>query len=368
MSSVESLFKPFEHKSLKLKNRFVMAPMARYRAVDGIFSEEAIAYYERRAKADVGLIITEATAIDREAALNEPMTPRFHEARRESVWKNLIDRLHVGDAKVCPQFQHCGAFPTPEWAKGFKAVKESPSGFTTRDERMGVAMTETDIADTLSAYGRAAKRSYELGMDAVQIHGAHGYLVDQFFWGEVNKRGDKWGGENLAARTRFACEIIKEVRRNVPDDFCVMIRLSQWKRLDYNYKHAPTPGDVERWVLPLVEAGVDIFDLSQRRFWEPEFEGSDLSFAGWVKKLTGKPVITVGSVGLMGEFIASLSEKEASKPDSLDRLVERFENGEFDLVAVGRALLQDPEWVKKIKEGRTGELMNYHRDAMSVMY
>ena len=205
-------------------------------------------------------------------------------------------------------------------------------------------------------------------MDAVQLHGAHGYLIDQFFWAEVNKRGDEWGGKNLGVRTRFACEVIKEVKRNVPDDFCVMIRLSQWKRKDYSFQQATGPKELESWLLPLVDAGIDIFDLSQRRFWLPEYEGSDLSFAGWTRKLSGKPVITVGSVGLTGDFISGLTNNETSGPASLDRLVERFDAGEFDLVAVGRALLQDPEWVKKIKEGRTSELMSYHRDAMGVVY
>jgi hypothetical protein len=113
---------------------------------------------------------------------------------------------------------------------------------------------------------------------------------------------------------------------------------------------------------PLSEAGVDVFHCSQRRFWEPEFEGSDLNFAGWTKKLTGKPTITVGSVGLDGEFIAAFGGA-GSKPASLDSLIERLERDEFDLVAVGRALLADPHWVEKIRDGRTDELQNFERQA-----
>lgn len=106
---------------------------------------------------------------------------------------------------------------------------------------------------------------------------------------------------------------------------------------------------------------------SQRRFWEPEFEGSDLNFAGWAKKLTGLPTITVGSVGLSGEFIAAYGG-EASKPASLDELLRRLDRGEFDLVAVGRAVLQDPEWAVKVREGRTHELMDFERSAMATLY
>jgi 2,4-dienoyl-CoA reductase-like NADH-dependent reductase (Old Yellow Enzyme family) len=116
-----------------------------------------------------------------------------------------------------------------------------------------------------------------------------------------------------------------------------------------------------------VEAGADVIHCSQRRFWEPEFEGSDLNFAGWAKKITGKPTITVGSVGLSGEFVAAYAG-EASKPASLDELIRRLERGDFDLVAVGRAVLQDPHWAVKIREGRTSELMDFDRSAMAVLY
>ena len=120
---------------------------------------------------------------------------------------------------------------------------------------------------------------------------------------------------------------------------------------------------MDAWLGPLVAAGADIIHCSQRRFWEPEFEGSDLNFAGWAKKVTGAPTITVGSVGLTGDFIAAYGG-ESSKPASLDELVRRLDRHEFDLVAVGRALLQDPRWVDKVREGRSEELMDFERSAM----
>jgi 2,4-dienoyl-CoA reductase-like NADH-dependent reductase (Old Yellow Enzyme family) len=123
---------------------------------------------------------------------------------------------------------------------------------------------------------------------------------------------------------------------------------------------------MEAWLKPLAEAGADVFHCSQRRFWEPEFEGSDLNFAGWAKKVTGKPSITVGSVGLSGEFVASYGG-EASTPASLDELLRRLERGDFDLVAVGRALLQDPQWAVKIRQDRRDELMNYEASALRTL-
>jgi 2,4-dienoyl-CoA reductase-like NADH-dependent reductase (Old Yellow Enzyme family) len=120
------------------------------------------------------------------------------------------------------------------------------------------------------------------------------------------------------------------------------------------------------WLEPLVDAGVDILHCSQRRFWEPEFDGSDLNFAGWAKKLTGKTTITVGSVGLTGEFFGAFAG-ESSQPASLDELNKRMDRGDFDLVAVGRPLLSDPNWVAKIKTGRTSELKGFSKEAFAEL-
>jgi 2,4-dienoyl-CoA reductase-like NADH-dependent reductase (Old Yellow Enzyme family) len=124
---------------------------------------------------------------------------------------------------------------------------------------------------------------------------------------------------------------------------------------------------MEQWLRPLVDAGVDVLHCSQRRFWEPEFEGSDLNFAGWAKKLTGLPTITVGSVGLSGEFVAAFGG-EVSQPASLDELLRRLERGDFDLVAVGRALIPDPTWATKVREGRFGDMGTYDRSALATLY
>ncbi len=146
----------------------------------------------------------------------------------------------------------------------------------------------------------------------------------------------------------------------------VILRLSQWKLQDYKIRLAHTPQEMDAWLQPLADAGADIFHCSQRRFWEPEFDGSDLNFAGWAKKLTGKPTITVGSVGLTGEFIGAFGG-EVSKPASLDDLLRRLDRGDFDLVAVGRALLADPEWALKVREGRREELQDFTRETMATL-
>ncbi len=362
--ALDSLFKPFEFKSLKMPNRVVMAPMTRSFSPGGVATDDVAAYYRRRAENQVGLIITEGTGVARDASLNDPNVPRFHGEKELAAWKKVVDEVHDAGGLIAPQLWHVGA------AKGKDVLGkiDSPSGLSKRDGTpFTEPMTDADIADTIAAFASAAANAKALGFDAIELHGAHGYLIDQFFWEGTNVRTDAFGGPTIGERSKFAAEILKAVRAAVGPDYPVIIRLSQWKQQEYTARLATTPKEMEAWLQPLADAGADIFHCSQRRFWEPEFEGSDLNFAGWAKKLTGAPTITVGSVGLSGEFIAAFGG-EGSQPASLDGLLERLDRGEFDLVGVGRALLQDPEWVVKIREGRNDDLKNFEREALGVLY
>lgn len=179
-------------------------------------------------------------------------------------------------------------------------------------------------------------------------------------------RDDAFGGD-MIKRTKFAADVIRAVRGAVSKDFPVILRWSQWKQQDYTVRLAPTPQALEKFLDPLVKAGVDCFHNSTRRFWEPEFEGSDLNLAGWVKKITGLPSITVGSVGLNQEFIATYQGQSAG-PASLDRLIEMFDRGDFDLVAVGRALIVNPNWPDMVKAGRFEELKPFSLEALPVLH
>ena len=125
--------------------------------------------------------------------------------------------------------------------------------------------------------------------------------------------------------------------------------------------------ELEDFLTPLTEAGVDIFDCSTRRFWEPEFEGSRLNLAGWTKKLTGKPAISVGSVGLNREFTNVFDGGPEAEAASIDPLVERMQAGEFDLIAVGRALLADAEWAQKVHHSREKEIRQFTKEALQSL-
>ena len=196
------------------------------------------------------------------------------------------------------------------------------------------------------------------------------YLIDQFFWSGTNLRKDRWGGATIGERSRFAAEVVAAIRAGVGPDYPIIMRLSQWKQQEYAARLANDPAEMEQWLAPLAAAGVDIMHCSQRRFWDAEFPEIDgengLNLAGWAKKITGLPTISVGSVGLAGDFF-SVFQGEGSQTAGLERLVSRMERDEFDLIAVGRALLSDPNWAAKVHGAREDELQGFDPAALGVL-
>jgi 2,4-dienoyl-CoA reductase-like NADH-dependent reductase (Old Yellow Enzyme family) len=360
-------FQSFSLKSLELKNRFVMAPMTRSFSPGGVPTADVAAYYRRRAEGEVGLILSEGTVIERPASASNIDYPHFYGEKALSGWKAVIDGVHEAGGKMGPQLWHVGVVKPEERHSLGQDQFEGPSGLNGSGEPVGKAMTEEDIADALAAYGRAARDAKALGFDMLEIHAAHSYLIDQFFWDKTNQRSDRYGGSTISERNRFGVEVVRAIRSAVGEEFVISFRVSQWKFGDFEAKVAKNPAEMEAWLLPLAEAGVDIFHCSQRRFWEPEYEGSDLNTAGWAKKVTGKATMAVGSVGLSGEFIAALRAGEESKPASLSELERRMDRRDFDLVAVGRALISDPDWVLKVRDGRGSELRGYDKEALVTL-
>ncbi len=231
-------------------------------------------------------------------------------------------------------------------------------------------MTDEAIADTVAAFARAASDAKRLGFDTFEIHGAHGYLLDQFFWSATNRRTDRYGGATIRERARLAAEVVAAMRAAVGADFPIVLRVSQWKQQDFEARLAETPEAMADWLGPLVAAGADVLHCSQRRLGEAEFPTIDgaagLNFAGWAKKLTGAATISVGSVGLSGDFVGAFGG-EVSRSVGLEQLLGRLERGEFDLVAVGRALLSDAGWVAKVRSGAYDTLKGFEASALAEL-
>ncbi|MFA3876623.1 NADH:flavin oxidoreductase [Streptomyces sp. MMCC 100] len=361
--AAQLLARPATINGLTVPNRIAMAPMTRMFSPGGVPGENVVSYYSRRAAAGVGLIVTEGTYVGHDSAGQSDRVPRFHGEEQLAGWAKVAGAVHAAGGTIVPQLWHIGMVRKAGQPPYADAPAVGPSGLRIgEDEPTGTAMTQRDVDDVVGAFAEAAAAAERIGFDGVEIHGAHGYLVDQFLWSGTNRRTDAYGGDPVA-RARFAAEIVAAVRETVSADFPVIFRYSQWKQEAYDARLAETPEELEAVLAPLASAGVDAFHASTRRYWLPEFEDSDLNLAGWTKKLTGRPAITVGSVGLDGDFNKAF-QGEGAPVRSIDNLLDRMERDEFDLVAVGRALLQDPRWAEKVLAGRFDELAPY--DAASL--
>lgn len=358
------LFEPLTIRGMTVPHRFVMSPMTRGFCPSGSPGDDVREYYERRAEADVGLIITEAISTDHPvasgiSAIGEKDLPFIHTPEAAAGWKRIVDSVHARGALIMPQFWHQGAMRMPNGA----APSFAPSGrygptdrlTSIKPEKQAVldrplpVPTDEEVADVVASFGRAAAAARAAGFDGVALHGAHGYLIDGFLWEETNQRLDRWGGD-AAGRTRFAAEVVRAVRAAIGDDMPLFFRFSQWKQQDFKAKLAETPHDLARILEPIADAGVDLFEASVRYFNTPAFEGSDLTLAGWAKKLTGKKSGIVGGIGL-GKGLHDTWSGTTEAVDNLDLLLDRFERDEFDLALVGRALMNDAAWTAKVRAG-----------------
>lgn len=370
--SIEPLFAPLTLRSRTLRTRIVMSPMTRCFSPGGVPGQNVADYYRRRAEAGIGLVVTEGTGIDHPAALGhgsmmETNVPQMYGAQALAGWKTVVEAVHAAGGLIVPQLWHMGPIrldgtgPCPEvpscrpsglWAPADRPVPMPPA-YVAQQRALTRPMTESEIADVIAAYGRSAAHARAAGFDGIAIHGAHGYLIDAFFWSETNRRTDAWGGD-MARRGRFGAEVIRAIRRAIGTELPILFRWSQWKQQDYGAQLARSPQELDAFLRPLVDAGVDLFDTSTRIFSTPAFAGSDLTLAGWTRKLSGRPTMAVGGVGLSKDLPSSFAGGTEAI-NNLDQVMARFERQEFDLLAVGRSLLIDPQWALKARANQPFE-------------
>jgi len=319
-----------------------MAPMTRSFSPDGIPGEDVAAYYRRRTESGVGLIVTEGTYVPHAQAGFDPRVPHLYGDAALMGWRNVTENVHAGGGHIFSQL----------WHVGMQTAGSTP---TAALPPVGTSMPIAEIETVIAAFGEAAANAQSVGFDGVEIHGAHGYLIDQFFWEHTNRRSDYYGG-SLVARTRFAAAIIAEVRRRVGPAFPVAFRFSQFKIEDYDAALVKNASELDRFLSPLVAAGADALHASTRKFWEPAFASSTLTLAGWTKKLTGLPTIAVGSVTLGDEL-----------PMNIDAVLNCLEREEFDLIAVGRALIANPDWPRIVESGEISRLKPFDRAMLAKL-
>jgi 2,4-dienoyl-CoA reductase-like NADH-dependent reductase (Old Yellow Enzyme family) len=342
---------------VELANRFVMAPMTRQFSPGGVPGEDVAAYYAKRAP-HVGLIITEGTYIDHPSAGSSDRVPRFYGSDALAGWRAVAQAVHAAGGRIVPQLWHLGATRTPGAPPQPDAPVLSPSGLRADGTDIGEPATAADLDAVVASFARAAQDAQLAGFDGVELHGAHGYLLDQFLWPHTNRRSDDHGG-SPANRARLGAEVVATIRAKVGPDFPILFRFSQWKGGQFDARVAETPAELEQVLGPLVGAGVSALHVSTRRYWLQAFDDSPLTLAGWAKKLTGLPVVAIGSVGVAQAFRGEDEERASSL--SLAPLLELFERGEFDLVGLGRSVLSEPAWPTKVREGRLDEIRSYDK-------
>jgi 2,4-dienoyl-CoA reductase-like NADH-dependent reductase (Old Yellow Enzyme family) len=366
-SAFAPLFTPVRVNGCALANRIVMAPMTRSCGIDGVVSELAIDYYKRRAEGGTGLILTEGIAVNRQGAPSRDI-PELVGAQATPVWERVVRAVHGAGGKIMAQLWHTGLLRGTQGEVDRSIPSVGPSdvypGMVGDVEMgppvsLGAAMTLDDIKRTIADCARFADVARNIGFDGVEVHGAHGYLFDQFFWERTNRRTDSYGGD-IARRTKFAVETIHAMREATAADSPIGLRFSQWKMPGY-YQLRPLCSSEElgEFLAPLVKSGIDFFDCSTRRYWEPAFPDSRLTLAQWTKRLSGAVTMAVGSVGLSGPLMTTHEEigTRAASTDNVTTLAKMVADKEIDLVGVGRAIIANPDWANRVERGETDQLV-----------
>ncbi|WP_411680818.1 FAD-dependent oxidoreductase [Clostridium thailandense] len=335
----ESMFTPIKIGPMTVKNRFVVPPMGNnFANTDGSMSDNSVAYYRERAIGDFGLITFEATVVDKKAK-GGPRKPCLFEDSTVESFKRVIDACHEAGAKISIQLQHAGPEGNAAVA-GYplKAASAIPSVF---GRNTPIAISKEEIYELIESYGDAAVRAKKAGADAVEVHCAHGYLVNSFLSPRTNKRVDEFGGcfEN---RMRLPRLIIENIRKKVGDSMAIICRINSSDEIDGGLD----VHDSATIAAYLEECGVDGLHVSRavhirdEYMWAPTVlhAGFSAELVTEIKRAVSIPVIAVGRF---------------TEPHFAELLVRE---GRCDLVAFGRQSLADPHTPRKAKEDRLDEL------------
>ena len=324
------LNKSLKIKDMELKNRLVMPPMATEQSEDGVVTQRLLDYYDEKTKGGyIGLVITEHAFIRQDGKAGKGQLSISRDSDVEGL-KKLVDVIHNNGSKVIAQMNHAGSATNPELSgyKGKSASAVVNPRFPGEEYGIPEEMSTEDIVGIVQAFADAARRAKAAGFDGVEIHSAHGYLLNQFYSPLTNKRTDAYGGD-VEGRVRIHLDIIKAVREAVGDDMIVALRLGA---SDY-MEGGNTVEDGAKAVVLFESAGLDLIDISGGF---NGFRREDTKAAGYfgdaaqaVKASVSIPVILTGGV------------RDAQSADQL--LVE----GKADLIGVGRAIYKDSDWAKK---------------------
>ncbi|EQB00498.1 oxidoreductase [Sphingobium baderi] len=368
MEGILSLFTPYKVRGVSLDNRFIVPAMQRGVSANGSPTPALASYYRRFIEGGFSLVISESCAIDHPVATTKTGAIRIN-ADTEPGWRRCIDEVRSVGGQILVQLWHEGAMRE---RNGHALPSLSPSGLQTASRANGRSLAPLELTQLKDCYRIAALRAQALGAAGVEVHAGHGYLLDQFLWPATNRRNDKYGGPDIRDRVQFPAEVIAAIREAVGEDFIISLRFSQWKvsyegtvpTIHTDAKVVLSADDLKIMLGRLRVSGVDLFHASTRSFYRPEWPDiDDRSLAGWARELTDAGIITVGGVGGNNDNAEAMAGTQKAVPMSLEsnltELARRFERGDFDLVAVGRAAIGDQNWADKIRSGRFDEIMPF---------
>ncbi|HXZ38327.1 MAG TPA: FAD-dependent oxidoreductase [Thermodesulfobacteriota bacterium] len=351
-SKLRYLFDPLRIGAMHVKNRLVMAPMGTNLAsLEGKVTPSLVSYYQARARGGVGLIITDDTTIT-SSAIYHPHGLRLDQDPLIQSWKELTQAVHVYGAKIAPQLVH-PSFNAPSVFSGVQPVAASPIP-SRRFREIPRELTVEEIKEIVRQFGEASRRAQEAECDAVQIHCAHmHHLLGGFLSPLYNKRTDTYGG-SLEGRLRLPLEVIQHIRSKVGPGFPILVRISG----DEFLPGGQSLEESKQIASLLVEGGVDAIQVSAgtgNNFWvvvpptgSPEAPNAFL--AEQIKKEVNVPIICVGRI---------------HHPWAAENLLK---SGKADMVAMGRALVADPELPNKAARGDWDEIAPCVGDSMCLTY
>ncbi|SEO02667.1 FAD-dependent oxidoreductase [Pseudomonas sp. ok266] len=330
-----ALFQPGRIGQMQLRNRFVQAPIfTQFASTFGEVDDKLIDYHRARARGGVGLIITENTSIDWEVGRTAGHPIRIDHDRFIGALSNLVDAVHGEGAKIAVQLHHTGRQNSQDNTERNEPPLAPTAGITSAFGTPPRAIEEHEIPGLIDKYVQGARRAVAAGFDAVELHGAHGYLLGQFLSPYTNKRTDRWGG-SLENRARFALKVVRGVRDQVGAEFPLLYRLSVTEPYEGGLSLEDGLAFCE-----MLEPYVDALDVSAGNYdtamtlLPMVAPGSLVDYAKAVKKRVSIPVIGVGRLTWL-----------------FDEMAQAVSNGELDFVALGRSGLADPDTVVKTRRG-----------------
>ncbi|MCG7198885.1 NADH:flavin oxidoreductase [Marinobacter pelagius] len=327
--------------SIEVPNRFALAPMTRTSAeADGTPNALMADHYEGYAKGGFGLVITEGTYTDDKASQGYANQPGIINDTHVAGWKTIIDRVHAGGSKIFVQLMHAGA---QFQANRYTHQPLGPSEVTPKGAPLGLygdqqtwqtpsAMTETDIRAAVDGFARAAANAKAAGFDGIEIHGANGYLLNQFLSTHFNKREDGYGG-SLDNRLRLVLEVVRAVRKAVGNRYPVGIRLSQATVTDPDYQLPEGESGFRTVVEAVRDAGADFVHTTDGEVNRKHFVEGDQSLASVAASVEGVELIINGGID------------ETNYQD----MANQFPGA---LLAVGKKALANPDFVQRLKDGK----------------